>query len=386
MPDRLATGDDMTADGDAEAQALAPAVRLPLAKPVVTNILLGLVGLAFLAEVIVSRSITDISTAASITAGAQLNSLIVGGDYWRLLSAVFLHAGLMHLAFNGWALYSVGRDMESLLGSSWFIAIYLLAGLAGNVAYYLLGPNVPSLGASGAIFGLIGAEAAFFLRNRPLLGRFGRQRLGNLAMMIGINLVFGFTVPGINNIAHLGGLLTGFGLGWFMAPHFQVEWSLVGAEPVGMMRDRTSKQRRWLAIAVVILLLIGGVWLGNQRWLESGAVLRKQAQAAMDANNLAGAEAILTRAVAADPSDPDNRYALGVVQAQLGKLPQAAAALELALKQAPNQVDSELMLGLVYAEQGRVSEARVMLERFLAQEATGRRADYVRQTLASLPK
>ena len=142
-----------------------------------------------------------------------------------------------------------------------------------------------------------------------------------------------------------------------MAPQYQVEWSLVGAEPVGMMRDRTSKQRRWLAIAVVALLLLAGVWLGSQRWAASGPVLRQQAQAAMDKNDLAGAEAILTEAVAADPTDLDNHYALGVVQAQLGKLPQAAASLEMVLTQTPDQVDSELMLGLVYAEQGRASEA-----------------------------
>jgi rhomboid protease GluP len=375
----------MIAPESEAVKAPAPSIRLPLAKPVVTNVLLGLVGLVFLAEVFVSRSVTNISTAASITAGAQVNSLIFGGDYWRLLSAIFLHGGLMHLAFNGWALFSVGRDMESLLGSGWFTAIYLLAGLAGNVAYYLLGPNVPSLGASGAIFGLIGAEAAF-LRNRPLLGRFGRQRLGNLAMMIGINLVFGFTVPGINNIAHLGGLLVGFGLGWVMAPQYQVEWALVGAEPVGMMRDRTSKQRRRLGIGAVTLLLLCGVWLGSQRWADSGPVLRQQAQAAMDVDDFAGAEAVLTRAVAADPTDLDNHYALGVVQAQLGKLPEAAASLETVLKQAPNQVDSELMLGLVYAEQGRTSEARVMLERFLAQENAGQRADYARQALQGLPQ
>jgi rhomboid protease GluP len=376
----------MSVPEPAAVQAPTPSIRLPLAKPIVTNILLGLIGLSFVAEVLVSRSVTDISTAASITAGAQVNSLIAGGDYWRLVSAIFLHAGLMHLAFNGWALFSVGRDMESLLGSVWFTAIYLLTGLAGNVAYYLLGPNVPSLGASGAIFGLIGAEAAFFLRNRPLLGKFGRQRLGNLAIMIGINLVFGFTVPGINNIAHLGGLLAGFGLGWFMAPHYQVEWALVGAEPVGMMRDRTSKQRRWLAIGAVILLLLGGIWLGQRRWEGSGAMLRQQAQTALDKNDLAGAEALLTQAVAADPADPDNHYALGVVQAQIGKLPQAAASLEMVLKQAPNQVDSQLMLGLVYAELGRAPEARVMLEQFLAQEATGQRADYARQALQGLPK
>ena len=376
----------MIADQSADVRPSATSVRLPLAKPVVTNVLLGLVVLGFLVEIIVGRSISDIPTAASITVGAQVNSLIVGGDYWRLLSAIFLHAGLMHLAFNGWALFSVGRDMESLLGSGWFIAVYLLTGLAGNVAYYLLGPNVPSLGASGAIFGLIGAEAAFFLRNRPLLGRFGRQRLGNLAIMIGINLVFGFTVPGINNYAHLGGLLTGFVLGWVLAPRYQVEWTLVGAEPVGMMRDRTSKQRRWFGIAAVTLVLLGGIWLGDRRWAESAPVLRQQAQAAMDANDLAGAESLLTRAVAVDPADPDNYYALGVVQAQLGNLPKAAAALEMVLKQVPDQVDSELMLGLVYAEQNRVPEARAMLERFLAQEATGQRADYARQTLGSLPE
>jgi rhomboid protease GluP len=376
----------MSADETMNTGVRPSPVRLPLAKPVVTNILLGLIGLGFVAEVLISRSVADLSTRASITAGAQVNSLIVGGDYWRLLSALFLHAGLMHLAFNGWALFSVGRDMESLLGSLWFTAIYLLSGLAGNVAYYLLGPNVPSLGASGAIFGLIGAEAAFFLRNRPLLGRFGRQRLGNLAIMIGINLVFGFTVPGINNIAHLGGLLTGFGLGWIMAPRYEVEWMLVGAEPVGRMRDRTPQQRRWLGMAAVILLLLCGVWLGSQRWEGSSPVLRQQAQAAMEANDLAGAEALLARAVAADPSDVDNHYALGVVQAQLGKLPEAAAALETVLQQAPDQVDTELMLGLVYAEQGRRVEARAMLERFLAQENEGERADYARLALEELPQ
>jgi rhomboid protease GluP len=370
----------------AVAQESTPGVHLPLAKPVVTNVLLGLIVIGFLAEVLVSRSLNDITTAASIATGAQLNSLIVGGDYWRLLSAMFLHGGLMHLAFNGWALFSVGRDMESLLGSVWFSAIYLLTGLAGNVAYYLLGPNVPSLGASGAVFGLIGAETAFFLRNRSFFGKFGGQRLANLAIMIGINLVFGFTVPGINNIAHLGGLLTGFALGYVMAPHYQVEWKLVGVQPVGLLRDRTPQQRRWLGIAAVILLLLVGVWLGSQRWAESGAVLRQRAQTALDANDLAGAEALLTRAVAADPADPDNHYALGVVQAQLGKLPEAAASLETVLKQVPNQVDSVLMLGLVYAEQGRAPEARVMLERFLAQAATDQRADYARQALQHLSK
>jgi Flp pilus assembly protein TadD len=114
-------------------------------------------------------------------------------------------------------------------------------------------------------------------------------------------------------------------------------------------------------------------------------VLRQQAQTALDADDPARALFLLTRAVAADPTDPDNYYALGVVQAQSGNLPEAAQALETVLRLAPNQVDTELMLGVVYAEQGRTAEARAMLERFLAQETAGQRADYARQVLSSLP-
>jgi Tfp pilus assembly protein PilF len=171
-----------------------------------------------------------------------------------------------------------------------------------------------------------------------------------------------------------------------LAPRYEVRWTLVESEPVGVMFDLTPKRTRCLGAAAVVLVLLGGVWVGSLRWAESGPVLRQQAQAALNADDPAGAEALLMRAVAADPNDPDNHYALGVVQAQLGELSQAAASLETVLKQAPNQVDTELMLGLVYAEQDRVSEARVMLERFLAQETTGQRADYARQVLSSLPQ
>lgn len=367
-------------------QPSAPTARLPLAKPVVTNVLLGLLVAIFLVQVILSRSIIDISGNVLMLLGAQVNSAIAGGAYWLLLSAMFLHGGLMHLAFNGWALFSIGRDMEALLGSLRFTAIYLLSGLAGNVAYYVFGDNVLSIGASGAIFGLIGAEAAFFLCNRRLFGKFGRQRLGNLAALIGINLFFGFTVPGINNFAHVGGLLMGFALGLALAPRYRFAWVQLEATPVGQLIDLTSKRTRWLAIGLALVVLLAGVWAGNQRWAGSALMLRQQAQAALQANDLAQAQALLTRAVAVDPSDPNTHYALGVVQAQRGNLDGAAQALETALQLVPGQVDTELLLGLVYAEQGRGAEARPLLAHFLTQEPTGERADYARQTLDQLPK
>ena len=353
----------------------------------VTNILLGAIVVVFLAETVLGGST---STRTLTKLGAQVNSLVAGGDYWRLLTAMFLHIGVMHLAFNGWALFSIGRDVEAFYGSGWFVAIALLTGLAGNVAYYVLGSDVLSAGASGAIFGLIGAETAFFLRNRPLFGKFGRDRLANLAVMIGINLVFGFTVQGINNIAHLGGLLLGAVLGFVLAPRYQFGWAHFGTmpaeAPVGMLFDTTSKRVRWLAAGLAVVVLLGGVWLGTQRWAASPAVLRQQAQAAADANDLAGAQALLERAVAVDRSDPDSYYGLGLILAQRQDLAGAAGALETALRLAPGQADVELLLGLVYGQQGRASEARANLQAFLAQEATGTRADYARQVLDELSK
>ena len=221
-----------------------------------TNVLLGAIVVVFVAETLLGGSTT---TRTLINLGAQVNSLVATGDYWRLLAAMFLHIGVMHIAFNGWALFSIGRDVEAFYGSGWFVAIFLLTGLAGNVAYYLLGPDVLSAGASGAVFGLIGAETAFFLRNRPLFGKFGRERLANLAVMIGINLVFGFTVQGINNIAHLGGLLLGVVLGFLLAPRYQFGWAHFGTQsdvtPVGMLFDTTSKRVRWFVVGLAVVVL-----------------------------------------------------------------------------------------------------------------------------------
>ncbi len=101
---------------------------------------------------VVADTITRWRAADPGYLGAQVNSWW-GGEYWRLFSSIFLHGLLTHLAFNGWALYSIGRDIEAFYGHRWFAAIYFLAGLAGNLAWYVLGRDGASVGASGAIFG-----------------------------------------------------------------------------------------------------------------------------------------------------------------------------------------------------------------------------------------
>jgi membrane associated rhomboid family serine protease len=138
---------------------------------------------------------------------------IAEGEYYRLITAMFLQYGLLHLALNMWALWVLGRVLEGILGPARFLALYLTAGIGGNVAAYLFSrPEVATAGASGAIFGLF---AALFIVFRKM----GRDTSAVLPILV-INLVFTFTVSGISIAGHLGGLVVGalVALGMAYAP------------------------------------------------------------------------------------------------------------------------------------------------------------------------
>lgn len=155
--------------------------------------------------------------------GAKDNAAIrEQGQYYRFLTAMFLHGGLLHIAFNGFALYSIGPEAERIYGTGRFLALYLIAGLAGGLASYTFSPNL-SVGASGAIFGLIGGLAIFYYVSRRTLGSLARQQLGSLVTVIMLNLFIGFSGQNIDNWAHIGGLLGGAAVGWFLAPRFEVD-------------------------------------------------------------------------------------------------------------------------------------------------------------------
>lgn len=129
-------------------------------------------------------------------------SVAIGGEYYRLLTAMFLHFGVLHILFNMLALYYVGVPLERSLGRLRLLGLYLLAGLGGSVASFLFGPlGAQSAGASGAVFGLFGA---FFVVSRRLGGE-----TGPIVTLIVVNLVLSVAVPGIDLRGHLGGLVTG---------------------------------------------------------------------------------------------------------------------------------------------------------------------------------
>lgn len=232
---------------------------LPLHRPVATWVLLGLIVAAFAVETAAGGST---QTGVLVRLGAKVTVLIAAGEYWRLFSAMFLHIGLMHLFFNGYALLAIGTELERLIGPGRFLAIYLLGGLFGNLASYAFTVNLAA-GASGAILGLIGALATFFTLYRRQLGAWGRGRLANILFLIALNLFLGFTQPGIDNLAHLGGLLSGLGLGWALAPRYRVE-------PLGLrLVDRNRLGRYWPALALAAALLLGGTVLVTAAWRNS---------------------------------------------------------------------------------------------------------------------
>lgn len=149
--------------------------------------------------------------------GALIPALVAQGEWWRLLSSMFLHSGFVHLAVNMLSLYFLGSFMERALGRGRFLALYLLSGISGGLAYLYFGAfDAAAVGASGAIFGLLGGIFGYSLRR----GTFSWQNpiIRQLLILLALNLYIGFSVPVISNTAHIGGLVGGAVFGWLVAP------------------------------------------------------------------------------------------------------------------------------------------------------------------------
>jgi len=186
------------------------------ATPVTYALLAANVGV-FLLMAIVSGGSEDTDTL--IAFGAKTNALLQSGEWFRLITPIFIHAGLLHLLLNSYALWVVGTQVEKLYGSARFLLIYLLSGIGGVAGSYfgqifLQKPfDLPSVGASGAIFGLFGVLAVFGFRyRREMPPAIRRAMTAGVLPVIAINLIIGFSIRFIDNSAHIGGLLTGAAL------------------------------------------------------------------------------------------------------------------------------------------------------------------------------
>lgn len=175
--------------------------------PWVTYAMIGINVLIFLICVLTSDPNQDFYQTFLIAAGGNVRQLVLSGEYYRLITSMFLHGGFSHIACNMFSLYCIGPLVEQVYGKTKYILMYFISGLAGSILSLIFMSNqTVSIGASGAIFGLLGVVLVFAVKTRKQIGK---NLLINIVVVILINLFIGFTIPNIDYFAHIGGLIGG---------------------------------------------------------------------------------------------------------------------------------------------------------------------------------
>jgi len=320
----------------------------------VTYALLAINFLVFGLMVASGISIESPTSQELLRWGANYGPMTMNGQWWRLVSHMFVHIGLIHLAFNMYFLYRLGTDCERLLGSVTYAGMYLVAGIAGGVASLLWHPYVTSAGASGALFGILGAMIAVYYFGEFSMPRaLVRYSLRSMLMCAGINLLWGMT-GGIDNAAHIGGMLTGVVVGFLVA--------------------KVAPEAEDLGRRAMVLLLVAGMVGGGVFWLQKAAAPQRLEHEAMQMVRLGRTkEAIVAmqKAVKAAPANVDFREQLAYVYEMDGQFDAAVNELQqvLAMSKVPNTRQWAYMeLGTAYQRLSKPEQAKAMYQQLLKED------------------
>lgn len=309
---------------------------------VLTQVFFGINVAVFIGMALAGISIMEPSSQELVHWGANAGPLTLAGDWWRLLTCLFVHGGIVHIAFNMWCLWSLGGLCESLYGHWTFGAVYLISGLGASLASVVWRPGGVSVGASGAIFGLAGALIAAYY-----LGEFSMPRsavmgsLRSVVAFVGYNLVFGAMIGPIDNAAHVGGLVTGLVLGALIAK---------GAP------DPNQPVRRAAVLLIVLLAVSGGVMaLQHSR---SYLAHTQRAGELLDDNQPDQAIAELQHAIQQRPDYAPAHFALAQAYFRRSDFAKAEAELKRVLELSPGDEDAFYDLGITYLDEKQTQQAR----------------------------
>lgn len=287
-----------------------------------------------------------------IRLGANYGPLTVSGQWWRLLAYMFIHGGLLHIAFNMWCLWYLGRLAEAVYGHWTFGAVYIITGLAAGLNSLAWHFAVPSVGASGAIFGIAGALIASFY-----LGEFSLPRaamsgmLRSVVAFVGYNLVFGEVIAHTDNAAHIGGLLMGL---------------LLGALIARVAPQQDDVLRRLAVLFVGVLIVAGGVM-----WLQRSHSYLLHGQTGVDLLNQGktdDAVAELQKSISLQPNFVATHSALARAYIAKHDFNDAAAEMKRVIALNPRNEDAYYRLGLIYLAQKNLSQARDTFSQLLKVE------------------
>jgi membrane associated rhomboid family serine protease len=201
-----------------------------------------------------------------VNAGGVYGPAVADGEWWRILTSAFLHLGILHIAFNMYALWLFGPIIEQMYGHLEYLAIYLLCAVGGGVLTLLAAPSVLAVGASGAIFGLFGLAFVVSRRRHLLLGPQARAILSQVGTLLVLNLVITFSIRGISWTGHIGGMVVGIVLGLLLAPaNVPTIGAMWRAADGSVLVQRASPILRASAYLLVTALLVLGTYVAVLR-------------------------------------------------------------------------------------------------------------------------
>ncbi|WP_409251356.1 rhomboid family intramembrane serine protease [Bacillus sp. SCS-153A] len=279
------------------------------------------------------------NTENLIRFGAKYNPLIVDGEWWRFFTPMVIHIGFLHLLMNTFALYFLGTAVERIFGNARFLLIYIFAGFSGTLASFVF-TNSLSAGASGAIFGCFGA-LLYFGTAHPKI--FFRTMGTNILVVIAINLAFGFTIPGIDNAGHIGGLAGG----------------TLSAAIVHLPRaKRRGMQMSALLLALTVIPLF--LWYGYQNGpvFSDPSINNAEAQQLLNDGDMEGASSILEDMIEDDEGNAHTYFLYSIVKIKNEQYAEAETMLRKALDHEGDFPEAHYNLALLLEERGEVGEAK----------------------------
>jgi rhomboid protease GluP len=340
-------------------QSDAPPPRGRIPRPILTSALVGVNVLVFAAMVSRTHSINSFTNDQVLAWGADWGPLTLGGQPWRALTSTYVHGGIVHIALNMWCLWNLGMLAEPIFGRLAFFLMYTACGIAGSILSLFLNPTIVSVGASGAVFGVAGALiAALYLGKLPVDRRALRPTLKSLVSFAGYNLIFGFVGNaagvGIDNGAHIGGLVMGLAIG-----------ALLGQI---LVEPRPIRRRNEVLVFVATAAVLIAASFALQKTRGYVALLNR-ASDAIENHKLGKAASDLQQVIEHNPKNNMALVLLGNVYLQQKDYAKAEAVLKKAEANDPGNLGVQYNLGLLYEATDRFEQARVIFERLTREDA-----------------
>jgi membrane associated rhomboid family serine protease len=318
-----------------------------------THVIVGINVLVFVAMVATGASFLNPSREQLLRWGANWGPLSLGTQPWRILTSNYVHIGIIHIAFNMWCLWNLGQLAERVLGRMNYIILYTLCGLSGSLASLWWHPLTIGAGASGAIFGLAGAAiAVFYMGHLPIPKAAIQGTMRSLLTFVGYNLLFGLS-PGIDNSAHIGGLVAGLAMGAALSKHILVPPEV----------RRTWTRLTWIVMVFVLFVADGAIrrlypqvpLLADPNYAAAQQI--QSAKLALQRGQAQQAISQLQEAIKQQPNSAEAHYLLGKAYLTQGKADPAINAFQEALRLNPKYGEADLGLGAAYLSKGMKQEA-----------------------------